>query len=67
MIHNHSTAGRIGPVIVPTGMAVDHKSSKAVDRMLARTVGAVTVADRLPMKTKGGNSLPAVTSNLPKP
>jgi len=64
-IHNLSTAGRIGPVIVPTGMVVGHKSSKAVDRMLAHTVGAVTGADRLRTKTKDGNSLQAVTSILP--
>jgi hypothetical protein len=64
-IHNHSTVGRIGPVIVPTGMVAGHKSSKAVDRMLAHTVGAVTGANRLRMKTKDGNSLLAVTSILP--
>jgi hypothetical protein len=63
--HNRSFAGRIGPVIVPTSMALDHKSSQAADRMLARTAGAVTKADRLRKKTKGGNSLTAVTSILP--
>jgi hypothetical protein len=62
---NRSFAGRIGPVIVPTSMALDHKSSQAADRMLARTAGAVTKADRLQMKTMGGNSLTAVTSILP--
>jgi len=64
-IHNHSTVGRIGPVIVPTGMVVGRKSSKAVDRMLAHTVGAVRGVDRLRMKTKDDNSLQAVTSILP--
>jgi hypothetical protein len=58
-------AGRIRLVIVPTGMVLDHKSSKPADRMLVRTVGAVTGADRPPMKTKGGNILQAVTSILP--
>jgi len=58
-VHNHSNAGHIGPV------ALDHKSSKAADRMLRRIVGAATGADRPPMKTKGGNSLQAATSILP--
>jgi len=63
--HNHSFVGRIGPVIVPARMALDHKSLQAADRMLARTAGAVTKADRLRKKTKGGNSLTAVTTILP--
>jgi len=46
-------------------MALDHKSSQAADRMLPRTAAAVTKADRLRMKTKGGNSLTAVTGILP--
>jgi hypothetical protein len=46
-------------------MVVRHKSSKAVDRMLAHTVGAVMWADRLRTKTKDGNSQQAVTSILP--
>jgi hypothetical protein len=66
-IHNHSMAGRIRHEIVPTGMVLDHKSSMAADHMLAHTAGAVTGADRLPRKTKGGNSLQAVTSILPTP
>jgi hypothetical protein len=46
-------------------MVVGRKSSKAVDRMLAHTVGAVRGVDRLRMKTKDDNSLQAVTSILP--
>jgi hypothetical protein len=53
-------APHIDPMIVPTNKALDYKSSDAADRMLARIVAAVTRADRLPMKTKGGNSLPAL-------
>src|SRR5215831_11329496 len=59
VVHNHSFVGRIGLVIVPTSMAVDHKSSRAADRT------GVRGADQ--MKTKGGNSLPAVINILPKP
>ena len=58
--HNHSFVGRIGPVIVPARMALDHKSLQAADRMLART------ADRSGMKAMGGNSPPALTSILPR-
>jgi hypothetical protein len=54
--HNHSFVGRIGPVIVPARMALDHKSLQAADRMLARTAGVVTTADRSGMKAMGGNS-----------
>ena len=64
--HNHSFVGRIGPVIVPARMALDHKSLQAADRMLARTAGVVTTADRSGMKAMGGNSPPALTSILPR-
>src|SRR5262249_54566462 len=64
--HSHYFVGRIGLVIVPTSRAVDHKSSTAADR-IAHIAAEVTGADHLTMKTKGGNSLPAVISILPKP
>jgi hypothetical protein len=58
-VHNRSVGGHTGPV--QTSMAVDCKSLQAADRMLARTAGAVTREGHLPTKTKGGNSLTAVT------
>ena len=56
----HLFAERLVPV--ETSMALGHKSSRAADRMPARTGVGVDQ-----MKTKSGNSLPAVGGTLPKP
>ena len=55
--YNHSVVvPRIGLVVAPTNRALDYRNSAGVGRT-ARTFWAAKLAHRLPMKTKGGNSL----------